>query len=136
MDKHHWANRKRGKETLQKPCRAKILKHWIWKGELEAFTTGETKSFQESYVRVLLVSGSAGADPLHFSRTGRDDFPSGKYLFLASSHLNICMERNRRSVIAGATLLQDTEISACQPAFLHLRFGRDDQGLSGIRLLY
>lgn len=104
MDKHHRASRKRGKETLQKPCRAKILKHWIWQGELEAFTTGETKSFQESYARVL-VSGSAGADPVHFPRTGRDDFPSGKCPFLASSHLSICMEQNRRSVIAGDTLL-------------------------------
>lgn len=48
----------------------------------------------------------------------------------------ICKERNWRLIVAEDTLLQDTEVSACQSDLcLNLRHCGDDQGLSDLRLL-
>lgn len=57
-----------------------------------------------------LPCDSAGTDPVHSPETEGDDFTSGELHCLASFHPRICMERNRRSVIAGDILLQDTEV--------------------------
>lgn len=55
---------------------------------------------------------------------------------IAGPQPSICMERNRRSIVAGDTLLRETEVSASQPDLcLGLGRCRDDQGLSGLRLL-
>lgn len=101
----------------------------VWEGELETsrrgLMDGSLQGGEGCAISGILCKGPSWPVVLQLQNR-----------CIAGPQPSICMERNRRSIVAGDTLLRETEFSASQPDLcLGLGRCRDDQGLSGLRLL-